>query len=935
MRERAKPTAGNGAGVFFASASLRTAMAQILAATESSQLDEALRAAQQALDAEMARPASSGATEQATVASAWLDQLAAIRRAQLAELARLRESVARLSSAEQAQRALYSLAEQSASDGDLDHMLRGLHAIVGSLVCAENFFIALYDETNDTVRFPYYADSADSDPPRPDSAIALEQMRHGLAWMLLRGGRPLIGSHEQLARQPGGDFRPHGPIDGHLLGVPLLRGERVVGCIAIQTYRTDTAYTQDELDLLTHVAQRVQAVLEKRETQAELERRVADRTAALRESNRLLRQQVLQRQHGERLQAALFRIAELTNTSETVESFYAAVHRVLGGLLYARNFYIALLEEDGKTISFPYSVDENDAPRHPRKQGRGATEYVIRRGKPLLADRAEFERLAAAGEIAQSGARSVCWLGVPLIWTGRVLGVLVVQSYSPDHVYGPREQELLTFVSFHIANALQRKHSSTTLQRAYADLGRRVDERTRALALANRDLREQIAERERVERRLKYETLHDSLTGLPNRTLLLQRLGLAMQRHQDNPREQFAVLFIDLDRFKVINDSVGHLVGDDLLFQAGGRIRACLKTSDVVARLGGDEFAVLAEGIVDAHMATQIAEHIIGELQAPFRLGIKEIFTSASIGIAMAAPHYHRPEELLRDADTAMYRAKSEGRQRSALFDDRMRREALSLLEMEGDLRRALSRHEFVPFYQPIVTLQDGRTVGYEALLRWRHPERGMLLPGDFLAVAEENGSAELIDWQIFRQVIPQIPRLAGADGFVSINVSGRHFRAPDLDARLLALLHQHQVTPTALRIEVTERALLENPDQVKRILGNLRWHGCGVALDDFGTGYSSLSYLHRYPITKLKIDRSFVIGLDHHSPDFTHSLAVVRAIKALADTLSIQVIAEGIENADQRETLRSLGLRYGQGFLFAKPQPIEHWLPPPEPPDR
>src|SRR6185437_12425495 len=237
----------------------------------------------------------------------------------------------------------------------------------------------------------------------------------------------------------------------------------------------------------------------------------------------------------------------------------------------------------------------------------------------------------------------VCWLGVPLIWGDQVRGVLAVQSYAPEHTYTERDQELLTFVSYHVANALQRKHADATLKQAYASLERRVVERTRALGLANRDLREQIAERERIERRLKYETLHDSLTGLPNRTLLLQRLEQAMQRYQAHPEEQF-----------------------DVLFQVGGRIRACLKTRDVVARLGGDEFAVLLEHVSDADAARRIAEHVLNELQTPFRLGAREIFTSASIGIAMAGVHYRQPEELLRDADSAMYHAKDGGRHRAS-----------------------------------------------------------------------------------------------------------------------------------------------------------------------------------------------------------------------------------------------------------------------------
>ncbi|GGA25290.1 bifunctional diguanylate cyclase/phosphodiesterase [Dyella nitratireducens] len=854
---------------------------------------------------------------------AWLGRLAGIRLRQLSETGRLYESISRLAMAERLQRALYAIAELAGAAHNMAEMMQSLHSIVGMLMYAENFYIFLYDPASDSVRFPYYMDTVDQKPPAPDENYPLQDMRYSLTWNLLQSGQPIMGSVEELARQFEGRFTLVGPACEHWLGVPLLRGSQAVGGIVVQSYRPGTHYTHHDRDLLNYVAQHMQTALERREAHAELERRVADRTAALRATNRVLRQQVLQRQRGERLQSALFRIAELASAPESQQNFYAAVHRVVGGLIYARNFYIALLDENSQNIIFPYSVDEIDT-RISRPVANGATEYVLKHGKPLLADGQTFERLAAAGECVEMGAKSVCWLGVPLIWDDRVKGVLAVQSYSPKHIYDARDQELLTFVSYHIANALQRKQTSESLKQAYINLERRVTERTRALALANRDLREQIAERERVERRLMYETLHDSLTGLPNRTLLLQRLGQALQAYHADPNKLFAVLFIDLDRFKVINDSVGHLIGDDLLFQAGSRIRACLKTRDLVARLGGDEFAVLLEGISDAGKAILVAERIIAELHVPFRLGVKEIFTSASIGIALPGPHYQQPEELLRDADAAMYRAKDEGRHRAAVFDDRLRREVLSLLEMEGDLRRALSRNEFVPFYQPIVSLEDGRTVGYEALLRWRHPVRGLLCPGDFLAVAEENGSAESIDWQIFEQIASQAATLAGNEGFVSLNVSGRHFRQSDLDDRLLNLMRAYRVNPRSLRIEVTERTLLENPAQVKRMLDNLRQHGVSIALDDFGTGYSSLSYLHQYPIETLKIDRSFITELAKAN---SHSVPVVRAIQVLADSLQMQVIAEGIEDDEQRQVLRHIGCRFGQGFLFAQPQPAEVWM--------
>lgn len=842
----------------------------------------------------------------------------------LVALGRLQGSVVRLEQAERLQRALYAIADQASSDHEMSDVLCAMHAIVGSLMYAENFYLVLYDAEHGAVRFVYFVDVADKDVPDPARDIPMIEMRHSLTWYLLSLGQPLRGGLAALEAQIEGPIEAFGPDCVDWLGVPLVRGGQVVGGIVVQSYSEKARFSEQDQTLLTYVAQHILTALERRRAHVELERRVAERTDALREANRVLQQQVVERQRGERLQSALFRIAELANTTESLDEFYAAVHRVVGGLLYARNFYIALLSENQDLLDFPYSVDERDPHRESRRLGKGLTEYVLLHRRALLLDRDGIERLYACGEAVSSGTRSICWLGVPLVCADKAVGVLAVQSYSDRYHYTARDQELLTFVSYHIANALERKRSAESLKRAYSELEQRVAERTAELAAANRDLRRQIIFRESIERQLKHETLHDALTGLPNRNLLLERLELALERYRTDPRRLFAVLFLDLDRFKVINDSVGHLVGDDLLYEVGGRIARCLDPLDVVARLGGDEFAILVQDIADVDRVCMLAQRVIDALNAPIRLGAKEVFTSASIGIALASSRYTKAEELLRDADVAMYRAKDEGRHRFALFDERLHQQALRLLETENDLKRAIGRGELVPYFQPIVRLSDRHIVGFEALVRWLHPERGLLLPGEFLGVAEDSGSAEQIDWLMFERVCALTPTLTACGGFISINLSGRHFRSKDLDRKLFETIDRHGIAQACIRIEVTERVLLEDPVRVKEILSSLRQRGLSVALDDFGTGYSSLSYLHQYPLQALKIDRSFVAGL---TPENGSSNAVVRAIKALAGSLDMQVIAEGIETETQCYALQSIGCEFGQGFLFGEPQPAEYWI--------
>ena len=854
-----------------------------------------------------------------------LKQLLELRLDQLRVLKDLQQSVTNLEDAERLQRALFAIADQASGDREMPEVFRALHEIVGSLMYAENFYIVLYDAVRETFRFCYFVDVVDLEPPDPEQELSMQEREGSITWHLLRRGSPMRGTLAEIEALVGSRMAEYGPDCVDWLGVPLLRGGKVVGGIVVQSYTEAARYTQRDQALLTYVAQHIQTALERRSVHEELERRVAERTDALREANRLLQQQVLERQRGERLQAALFRIAELANSTESLEEFYAAVHRAVGGLLYARNFYIALLSEDRLHLTFPYSVDERDEKREPRKLGTGLTEYVLRTGSALLADRAGLERLYASGAAQPIGTRSRSWLGVPLICADRTVGVLAVQSHSDEHRYTPRDQELLTFVSYHIANALERKRNAETLKQAYTELEQRVIERTSELAAANRELREHIVVRERMERQLKHETLHDALTGLPNRNFLLERLSQALQAFFRDPRRRFAVLFLDLDRFKIVNDSVGHLVGDELLNEVGGRIAAGLESRDLVARLGGDEFAILLNDIEDTEDACAQAQRIIDALNAPIRLGGKEVFTSTSVGIAISAPRYRKAEELLRDADVAMYRAKAEGRHRYAVFDEHLHKEAMQLLELESDLRRAIARDEFVPFFQPIVRLADRSVVGHEALLRWVHPERGLLTPAEFLAVAEDSGAAEQIDWLMFQRVFEIAPPLLQNGGFIGINLSGRHFRSETLEEKLLALLKRHSIRPECLRLEVTERMLIDNPPTAKRMLESLRSQGLGVSLDDFGTGYSSLSYLHQYPVQALKIDRSFIADLT--SDQNAGSAVVVRAIIALAGALGMQVIAEGIETEAQHAALLELGCEYGQGFLYARPQPAHVWI--------
>jgi diguanylate cyclase (GGDEF)-like protein len=434
-----------------------------------------------------------------------------------------------------------------------------------------------------------------------------------------------------------------------------------------------------------------------------------------------------------------------------------------------------------------------------------------------------------------------------------------------------------------------------------------------------------IAELEMVRKELqesreffRHASLHDQLTGLPNRALLTDRLQHSFNRARRRPCK-FAVLFLDLDRFKIINDSLGHAAGDELLVTVANRLQSCLRAVDTVARLGGDEFAVLLDDTHDSVQALQIAQRIQAEIRKPVILEGEEVFTSASIGIALNQTDYDSPESILRDADCAMYQAKQRGKGRHELFDKNIQTRALMLLKMENHLRVALSRNEFFLCYQPVVSLDNGAIRGFEALIRWQHPEHGLVPPSEFMPIAEEAGLTPEIGAWVLSESCKQMVRWREEglrDCFLSINVSASQFADSRLATHVDRVLKENSLDASLLHLEITESVVMGNAEKACATLNQLRDLGVYLSIDDFGTGYSSLSYLARFPINKLKIDRSFIAEM--MTSDET--LEVVRAIVTLASTLNIEVVAEGVETAEQRQILNALNVRYAQGFLFFRP---------------
>jgi diguanylate cyclase (GGDEF)-like protein/PAS domain S-box-containing protein len=431
-----------------------------------------------------------------------------------------------------------------------------------------------------------------------------------------------------------------------------------------------------------------------------------------------------------------------------------------------------------------------------------------------------------------------------------------------------------------------------------------------------------VTERKALEERLRHQALHDHLTGLPNRTLLMDRVSHALVR-AERRETKVAVLFMDLDNFKYVNDSLGHEAGDRLLVEVAERLRDCLRAEDTVARLGGDEFAILLEDLEREQEASAVAGQVAQTLQPPILIDDREIFVTTSIGVAFGTCREDRPEVLLREADVAMYRAKAGGKDHHAVYQPEMGELSSQRLTLEGDLRRALEREELKVYYQPKVLVETGKIVALEALTRWEHPERGLLLPTDFVPLAEETRLIIPIGWWVLEEACRQVKewqKLYPSDPplAVNVNLSARQFYDPDLVRKVAGVLEETALDPSSLVLEITEGTAMEEAFSTTATLGALKGLGVKLAIDDFGTGYSSLSYLKRFPVDAIKIDRSIVEGLGRDRGDS----AIVSATITLAHALGLEVIAEGVETDEEATELQALGCNFGQGYYWWTPQP-------------
>jgi len=820
--------------------------------------------------------------------------------------------------------ALYEITELGISSDSMDDYYAKIHKIIGRLTYAENFFIARYEQEKDRVEFVYFVDEVDTDLNVDNlGVLTQDDLRKTATGHLLKTGKMVHINMEQARKLEEKDLITlRGSDASDWLGVPLDYKGELLGAMVIQSYDPNIIFGKKEEDILQFVSRQIALLIKSKlseesliEANRFLEQRVTERTESLKEINVAMRIEIEERKKSEDIQAALFKITDLVSTSRSLDDFFKSVHQVISQLMYAENEYVALISDDSQFVEFLYHVDQLDStpekrPMTEENKRTGLTEQILLSGEVILFNRNDDD------EESVTGSNCTSYLGVPLKDNDRTFGVLAVQSYTKDIIYDEIDRKILVTIGKQIATAILRKRDADFLKAAHEQLEHRVKERTS-------ELEETIIKRRKIEQQLEHDSLHDNLTGLPNRLCFSNQLNDLIKSGEFISDNHFAVLFLDLDRFKLINDSLGHHVGDLFLKEVSARLTSCLRQNDVVARLGGDEFCILMRKIDDQKTAINLSARILKELKKPVVVEKHSLITSASIGIRLSISDSSSAAEIMSDADAAMYQAKHQGKNCFCLFDSEIKNLVTSRMEIENDMRDAIKNKDMYLVYQPVMDLRSNKIFGCEALIRWKHPTKGFMSPDEFIPIAEETGIIVEIGEYVAVEAVKALEVFATHPATkslsVNVNVSAIQILARSFDIFIRELFAKTLIDPKLLNIEITESILIEDYKAAISFVRELKSMGTSIYLDDFGTGFSSLSYLHQFPFDVIKLDKSFIDAMEVGDKN----LAIVNSIASMASNLEMKIVAEGIETQEQLDKLNQFDYHYGQGYLFAKPMSL------------
>ncbi|MGS0683177.1 diguanylate cyclase domain-containing protein [Shewanella sp. 125m-7] len=842
-------------------------------------------------------------------------------------ITRLKALALKYKRAEITQNALLDISNFAASVTTPAEFYSSLHQSINKLIPADNFFIATLNSTTGRIEVPFFLDEKDLNPndcyPEEDLSDTLYS---GLTGYVLKTQQPLICNDEtfQLLIKSK-QITARGSDCHQWIGTPIKSADSTIGVLVVQSYSPNIIYSEMEIELMNFISHHISGVIQRLENQEQLERAIEARTKELSIAYNKLKQEVYERRRAERLQKSLFEIADLANANIDNQEFYGEIHRVISHLLPVNNCFISLLNEQRNALSFPYFVSQLDLPApKSRILSDGLTEYILLNHKPRLLDSNDINALIQSGELYSEAPELNDtheinqWIGVPLVIQGEVRGALTIYSYSYNQHYQEKDLDLLTFVSQHISTAIEKKLSAESLKLSYEQLEDKVNQRTQALASVNNDLEKEIGQRKRIEHQLVHDAKHDNLTGLPNRSMFMDRLTQAIKHVRRHSLEKFAVLFIDMDRFKLLNDTLGHLEGDRFLIETAKRLNLCIRSNDMLARLGGDEFVIFLDSINDQQDAKDVAERVLAELSRPYQLVNQHFNSSASIGLAMSGQNRSdTSESILRDADTAMYQAKSQGKGCYVIFNHGVNQQQIKDIRLENELKSAMNNGELQLSYLPIMALETKQNIAFEPRLFWHHPSLGKVKQAQLNNIAEHCNMVIELDNYLLQQVNKSAAHMRQKHGEslqLQLSISSQHLNHKHALRALKNKLKQCSFDTNKLTLFFNEKSFVQNTNNHISAFESLATLDINLGIEAYGSAHSAVSSLTFLPIQALKLDSSYADHLDS-----TQHVKLVKAYFSAAQALELDVFAVGVSSLQDCQILQDIGFSKGQGVALGQ----------------